>query len=46
VGIDAQLLLEDPERPVSLAVECGGGLVVVEDERLPGGGLVAGQGLS
>ena len=41
--VDPELLLDDAKRPVALAVEGGGGLVVVEDQRLTGGGSGAGQ---
>jgi hypothetical protein len=39
VYVDPELLLEDPQGPVSLAVELGGDVVVVENETLSGAGF-------
>ena len=44
-GIDAELSLENAEGAISLPVEGRGGLVVVKDEGLTGGGVVCGQGV-
>lgn len=44
MGIDTELLLQDPKRPVALPIELGGRVVVFEDETLAGAGLVLGQG--
>jgi hypothetical protein len=40
VHIDPELLLQDPESPVSLAVELRSHVVVVENEALSGAGLL------
>jgi hypothetical protein len=37
VRVDPELLLEDPQGPVSLAVQLGRQVVVVEDDALAGG---------
>jgi hypothetical protein len=41
--VDTQLLFEDAEGPIAFAIESGSCLVVVEDQRLTGGGGVSGQ---
>jgi hypothetical protein len=41
--VDAELLFEDAEGPIAVAVESGSCVVVVEDQRLTGGGGVSGQ---
>jgi hypothetical protein len=41
--VDAELLFEDAEGPITVAVESGSCVVVVEDQRLTGGGGVSGQ---
>jgi sugar phosphate isomerase/epimerase len=43
VRIDPELLFEDAERAIALAVELGGRVVVVEDQGLTGAGLLLGQ---
>jgi len=43
VRIDPELLLEDPQRAIALAIKDGRRLIVVEDQGLPGGGSVPGQ---
>jgi hypothetical protein len=42
--VDPELLLEDAQSVVSVSVENGRRVVVVEDEGLAGGGFVSGQG--
>jgi hypothetical protein len=42
-GIDAQVRFQDSQGAVTLAIELGGCVVVVEDERLAGSGVLVGQ---
>jgi len=43
--VDPEFLFEDAQRPVSLTVENGRRVVVVEDESLTGGRVVPAQGI-